>query len=404
MLAKVAWRNIWRNKLRSFVVMISIAIGLWAGIFASSIIKGVNAQRMDNIIHMQSSHIQIHAPKFLDNMEASLAINEASEVIEELEGIPEISFFSERSIFTGMIASAQKGRGVQIIGVNPEREKNVIPLDKYLIEGSYFEGIRKNPILLGKAVADELGVKVKKKVVLTFQGMDGEIVSAAFRVAGIYKTNDTKQDQLSVLVKMDDLAKIAASENAVHEIAILLEDETKLDQTTNALKSSFSDLEIANWKTLLPGIDYANKVSARMNFLLLIILLAAMSFGIINTMLMAVLERVRELGMLMAIGMNRRKVFGMIMLETLFLMLSALPIGLFAGWLTVTYFNKYGIDFSENFSDAFNNVGISSVIYPILEWNFYPVVIILVFIAAFLAAIYPARKAIGLKPAEALHG
>lgn len=404
MLVKVAWRNIWRNKLRSGVVIISIALGLWAGIFASSLIKGVNAQRMDNIINMQSSHIQIHAPKFRENMEATLAIDNFAEVEKVLTENENVQYFSERNIFTGMIASAQKGKGVQIVGVNPEREKDVVPLQKYLVEGKYFEGIKKNPILISKVMADDLGVKLRKKVVVTFQGMDGEIVSAAFRVAGIYKTNDTKQDQLSVMVRNKDIAEIAGTNGAFQEVVIMLNDEENLAIASSELREKLTGLEVLNWKELLPGIDYANKVSERMNYLLLVILLAAMSFGIINTMLMAVLERVRELGMLMAIGMNRRKVFAMIMLETIFLMASALPIGLFIGWATVTYFNKYGIDFSENYSDAFNNVGISSILYPSLEWSFYPIVICLVFVAAFLAAIYPARKAVGLKPADALHG
>jgi len=402
MLAKIAWRNIWRNKLRSGVVIISIAIGLWAGIFASGIIKGVNQQRMVNIINTQSSHIQIHYPGFTNNYEIDKLIDKPDVVNGLLEGNEEVKGYSERLVLNGMVASASNQQPVQIKGVVPEKELSVSPLNNFIVEGEYFEGTKRNPVLIGKALADKLKLKVRKKLVVSFQNADGDFTKLSCRVAGIYNTNDARYDQLTLFMRQSDLARTASLQGKAHEYAIILKNEDNLEAVSEELSKALPDLLVENWKQLMPGFDYANKVSARMNYLLLIILLAAMSFGIINTMLMAVLERVRELGMLMAVGMNRGKIFGMILLETLFLMLTALPIGLLAGWGAVTYFGKFGLDFGEGFDDAFQSVGMSSKIYPFLEWDYYPVVIVLVVIAAFLAALYPARKATKLNPAEAI--
>ena len=403
MLLKVAWRNIWRNKLRSGVVMLAIAIGIWAGIFGSSIANGLNKQRLDNVINSQTSHIQIHQPGFSDNFAMDKLIDDSDgTLIQKLNTNSDIKATSKRTLVTGMAASAATGKGIMLRGVIPEEENKLTHLQDYLVEGKYFEGIKRNPILIGKSLAKKLNVKLRSKIVLTFQDREGEIVTAAFRVVGLYKTNDVRNDELSVYVRKSDLDKlIGFDENQYHELAIILNDVDKLDVVNEQLKSEHDGLLVQSWKELIPGLAIANVVVQRANYLLLLILLLAMSFGIVNTMLMSVLERVREFGMLMAVGMNKTKVFSMIMLETVFLMLTASPIGIGVAWLTINYFGTYGMDFSE-YADGFSNVGIKPIIYPFQTADYYPKVLILVIISAFLAAIYPAIKAIKLNPAEAI--
>ena len=402
MLIKVAWRNIWRNKLRSGIVMIAIAVGIWAGIFASSIANGLNKQRLDNVIYSQTSHIQIHQKGYGDNFELSKFISGDAVKEESLESEEQIKAYSKRTLVTGMVASAASGKGVMIKGVDPNKEKVVSSIENYMVEGDYFEKKKKNPIVLGKTLAEKLNVRLKSKVVLTFQDMEGEIVNAAFRVVGLFKTNDVRNDEMSVYLPQEKLNELLGLEKfAYHELAILLKDERNLNVVDAKIKSENPDLLVQSWKELIPGLAATNVIVGRMNYLLLLILLAAMSFGIINTMLMAVLERVREFGMLMAVGMNKTKVFLMIMLETVFLMMTATPIGILLAYASISYFGKYGMDFS-NYSEGFANVGVKPIIYPFQTADYYPKVIILVVIAAFLAAIYPALKAIRLNPAEAI--
>ncbi len=401
MLPLIAWRNIWRNKLRSAVVLLAIALGIWSGIFASSLMQGVNKQRNDGIIKEQISHLQIHAPGFQDNFEVNKNIKNPEELINEIEKVKSLKAYSPRVVSGGMANTASSGAGVMINGVDPELENNTIGLSKYLVEGKFLEGAKKNPILIGQALAEKLNLKLKKKIILNFPDKNGDIVAAKFKVVGIFKTNDSRNDGLTVYVRKQELANLLGLENEIHEIGILLEEDDKAEVVAANLQTKFPEAEVKSWKAIMPGLDLANKVAVRMNYLLLLILLAAMSFGIVNTMLMAVLERVREIGMLMAVGMSRRRVFVMIMLETCFLMLLGAPLGMFIAFLSIAYLGKYGINLSQ-YGEGFNAAGIEPVIYPSLDFNFYLIVIMLVLVAAVLSSIYPARKAISLKPAEAI--
>lgn len=380
----------------------AIAIGIWAGIFASSIANGLNKQRLDNVIYSQTSHLQIHANGFTENFELNKKIEGGSDILNSVIKKDNVSAATGRTMVTGMVSSAANGQGVMIKGIDPELENTVSLLKEHVIDGKYFEGMKRNPILLGHSLAKKLNVKVRSKVVVNFQDVDNEIVSNAFRVVGIYKTNDARSDEFSVFVRNSDLDPfLGMKEGDLHEIAIMLKDDEQLDQFTTNLKAEQADLSVQNWKELIPGLAAATIIAGRMNYLLLAILLAALSFGIINTMLMTVLERVREFGMLMAVGMNKARVFIMIMLETIFLMLTAAPFGMLIAWLSILYFNTYGMDFSA-YAEGFNNVGVTPIIYPFQNPDYYPKVVGLVIIAAILASIYPALKAINLVPAEAI--
>lgn len=401
MLPLIAWRNIWRNKLRSIVVMMAIALGLWAAIFSSSLGNGVNQGRINSMIQSQVSHIQIHKPGFTDNFETKLYVPNAAEVAKSVAAVPEVSAFTMRSIATGVVSSASAGQGVKIFGVEPTMENGVSDMANKLVEGKYFEGMKRNPIVVGKALADALNLGLRKKVVLNFQSSKGDIVSASFKVCGIYNTNDARNDLLAVYVRKTDLDKLLELEDSFHEMAIITDDKDNIDAVMPGLTQKLEGLSVQSWKDIMPWLETVDIIGERGNYLLLLIILLALSFGIVNTMLMSVLERVREFGMLLAVGMNKKRLFVMIFLETTFLMLTATPFGILFGYLTVQYFAKYGLDLSA-YSDGLQNVGLNPVIYPFLKPSYYGVVIGLVMFAAFLAALYPARRALKLNPAEAL--
>lgn len=401
MLPLIAWRNIWRNKLRSLVVMTAIALGLWAAIFSSSLGNGVNKGRIDSMIQSQVSHIQIHQPNFTDNFETKLFVPNADAVAQTIEKVSSVTAFTMRSIATGVVSSASAGQGVKIYGVIPEMENGVSDMSSKLVEGKYFEGMKRNPIVIGRALAEELNLGLRKKVVLNFQNSLGEIVSASFRVNGIYVTNDARNDMFAVYVRKTDLDNLLELENSFHEMAIITEDKDEVEAILPGIRSSLEGLSVESWKDIMPWLETVDIIGERGNYLLLLIILLALSFGIVNTMLMSVLERVREFGMLLAVGMNKTRLFFMIFLETSFLMLTATPFGILFGYLTVQYFAKFGLNLSA-YSDGLQNVGLNPIIYPHLKPSYYFVVIGLVMLAAFIAALYPARRALKLNPSEAL--
>ena len=246
--------------------------------------------------------------------------------------------------------------------------------------------------------------KIRNKIVLSYQSVDGNIVYDAYRVAGVYRTNNTTFDALNVYVKKSDICpNLGLEENQANELAVLLKANEGEDKIAAYIKSlEINNLSVQTWMDLLPDISMYNEY---MDFFLVYIvgiLLLAMGFGIVNTMLMAVLERVKELGMLMAVGMNKLRVFSMIMLETVLLCMVGAVFGMIISYLLILYTAENGIDLSAMYQEGMEAWGFSAHLYPKIGWDSLIQVTGLVVITGILASIYPARKALKLKPSEAL--
>ncbi len=397
----IAWRNIWRNRTRSMVVIAAIMIGLIGGIFLISFGFGMQEGRTRSIIETQISHIQIHTSTFLEDRYTKDTLPEKADLIKTLDTLSNMRGYSLRTLVGGMANSAKAAGGVSIQGIDPAAEAVVTQLPDRIIEGAYFEGVRRNPVVIGQKLAEKLKVSLKKKIILTFQDKDGEITSGAFRIAGIYKSVNSKYDETNVFVRARDLQKILGQQGQIHEVAILLENDQNTLSLQKNLQTAFPDYQVDSWRETSPDLKLvADSLGASLGIFMSIIMLG-LAFGIINTMLMAVLERTRELGMLMSIGMNKRSIFSMIMLETFFLAMVGVPIGLFIAFGLVTYFGKKGIDMSS-FSDGLNELGFSNIAYTSLDPSYYTQIAIMVAITALLSAIYPALRALRLKPAEAV--
>lgn len=402
MLFQIAWRNIWRNKARSLVVISSIIIGVWAGIFILSFSWGMYKNNINESVYRQLSHIQIHHPTFDEENDSKFTITNTDKKIKKLQSDDRIASVSSRVISTGMISSPTTAGGVKIYGINPSSEVTQIRLNESVRVGAYFDSGKENEILIGEKLAKKLKVKLKSKVVLTFTNIESEIISGAFRIGGIYRSKNISLDEVNVYVQqkhLQELLELKPSES--NEIAILVKDEGQLDAIKTFSTGVVPKGKIEDWKELSPELSMIIESFNLYTYIISGIILLALTFGIINTMLMSVLERIRELGMLMAIGLNKYKIFFMIMLETFYLTLIGTPIGLLSGWLTVTALGKTGINLSM-FSEGLASYGFSSMIYPALDHDKYVIIVTMCLITAILSAIYPAYKALQLNPSEAI--
>lgn len=401
MIATLAWRNIWRSPLRSLVVILAIALGVWALIFLMGISRGMISGYVKTAIEERVSHIQIHEPQFKDDKDVNFVIPNASQVMADIRSEPFVKGASDRILASGMIATAKGARGVQIFGIDPAGENELTGLADRIAEGDYLDADKRNAIVLGDKLAKKLNVKVRSKVVLTFQNKDRQITSAAFRIVGLLKLSNANLEEANIYVRNSDLQRLLGSDGDRHEIAILLNDLDDLDMATNSLKAQYPDLLVEDYTEISPDLElYSSQLDTSLYVFILIVMLALI-FGIINTMLMAVLERIKELGMLMAIGMTKGRVFLMIMLETIMLGMVGAPIGILLSYLSIKGSARNGIDLSD-ISSGFEQFGMSSHIFPEVEASIYINVGIAVAITALLASIYPAIKAIKLKPVEAL--
>lgn len=402
MLWIVSWRNIWRNKVRSGVVILAVALGVWGLLFLLGFTRGIVRDYVKSNIELQTSHFQIHHPEFKKDYEAKFVIPNSNDLRDSLKKDDYTQSFAQRTVAGGMLNTSRGARGMRIFGIEPAEETKVTNMNEHIIEGSFFEDARRNQILISDDLAEKLKLSLRKKVVLTFQDAGGEIVSAAFRISGIFDTKNTPLDMSRVFVKKSDLNKLMGLEqDQFHEIAVRGGEIDVIDQETKRWRRSFPNLLVENYKDLSPELELFNS-QLRINLIIMtIIFMLALIFGIINTMLMAVLERIKEFGMLLSIGMNKAKVFLMVMLETIMLSMVGVPAGVLLGIVSIAYFKEYGLDLS-NFSKAMQNYGINEVVRPYLTLEVYLFVVAAVFVTAVLAAIYPARKATGLNPAEAI--
>lgn len=402
MILKVSWRNIWRNPTRSLVIMGALLVGMFSGVFTSTFMHGWLQQRIRDGVETEISHLRVQTPEFKKTGDFENFLTNTSKVENYVLSLDHVDGVSPRISIQAMISSAETATGVQLHGVNPEKESAVININEKIVDGKWFEGVKRNPIIIGEKLANKLKIKLRSKVVITMQDAEGNIVSGAFRVAGIYKTINSSFDEMNIWTRKSDIQKLTAlPTDASHEILVHADDYDYIDPVTEKISNQYASLITQSWHKFSPEFAVLTEMGNMYMYIFVVIILLALGFGIVNTMLMVVLERVHELGMLMAVGMNKKRIFSMIMIETLFLSIIGGFSGIVCGIWATNYFGKTGIDLSI-WSDGLEEWGYSAIIYPAFDWSTMLVIAILVILTGIIAAIYPAYRALKLAPAEAI--
>lgn len=471
MTGSIAWKNVWRNKKRSLVVIIAVTLGIVAGVLLMGIMEGWAKQRLHSAVYNEISHIQIHYKEFVKNEELNLTVRNIDETLQKIDSLAELSGWTKRTKIIAMANTPWANTGVILHGVDAEMEKRVteihqkivpgggryldnqspgdilisdktaelLKLKQYMVTDSMIGELRKEKIpgtLLAKlenlkdirfrspgdfreALKKRLSVKesdkygriilekaldyrLRNKVQITLSDREGNPVQGIFRVCGIFKTNNTGFDQSTAFFNEKELAKLyGGGEILTHEIAVLLKDIDDAGKVRDRLSLISGENEVRTWKELAPDAAFMNDFMIIYYFIFIGIIMLALAFGIINTMLMAVLERTKELGMLMAIGMNRRKIFIMIMLETVFLTITGAVTGVLLGWAIVKFLGRTGIHFS-GWGEGFEAIGFAARVYPVATPEFFVFTTVMVITTAVISSIWPARKALSLNPVEAL--
>jgi putative ABC transport system permease protein len=402
MIWSIAWRNVWRNKVRSIIMMVAIALGLFAGVFTMAFMQGAVDARISSATKSELAHLQIHAPHFLDNNESSIYIQNSGEFVIEIEKIDGVLAASQRLVAEPFIMAAHGTGGGRLIGIWPEKEKKVTDIWEHVIEGTYLEKTgRMPPVLIGEKLKKRLQLKTGSKINVQMVDLNGDLSSKGFRVSGIYKTNNTTYDETHLFVLYDDLqSQLGIENNAAHEIAVIVKNADEAATIKPAIQEIAANLDVQTWKELSPEMSILTDTLDQYMYIFILIILLGLCFGIINTMLMAVLERTKEIGMLMAVGMNKRRIFSMIILESVMLTLSGGILGIIIGSGVTKIFETKPIDVSM-FSEGLEKYGFATQIYTSLKIETIVIITILVIVTGILSAIYPARKALKLNPAEA---
>ncbi|MGL1888596.1 MAG: FtsX-like permease family protein, partial [Reichenbachiella sp.] len=402
MIPKLAWRNIWRNKTRSMVVIIALMSGLTAAVFISAMMTGMTAKWVEASINQELSEVQVHQKEYLIMEDLTMTLDEKT-VQSSIKNNKEVSTFSSRLQCDAMAMTANNNTQVRLLGIDPEIEKTVTTINEKIIEGDYFiSKSRTKPIVVSKKLCDKLKIRLKSKIIISLADANNQPQAETFNVVGIYHTGNTLFDETNVFVLKNQLHNIIGiEEGQSHVIAIRTHEEVVLDSLTAFINDQFPKAVARDWRALSPTINMASSMMGTYSYILISVVLIALVFGIINTMLMVILERTKEIGMLRALGMNNNKIGWMILLETVILCLIGVLIGNFISYVLVTWTGQTGISLDQ-YAEGFESMGIASTIYPSIANEFYLHITIMVVFTALFSSIFPIIRAFKLNPATAI--
>jgi ABC-type lipoprotein release transport system permease subunit len=401
MLLKIAWRNIWRQRRRSVIVIISVAIGIVATLLTETLSRGMMLQMLENQIGSHVAHIQVHRKGFEANQVVQNYLPARTKVERLVSEIPEAEYYSERTITFGLISSARSSSGVTIVGIDPRREERVTTIEKSLVAGQYLSA-RRNEVIVGKKLAEKLGVGVGDKIVAMATALDGHIGSDVFRIVGLYETFSSEFDKVYIYVPLKESQEMLALDGDVSEVAIILRDRNRLDQVQQALERGLGgSYEVLTYPEILPFLVLQLDLFQESMLVFYAIIGIALIFGIINTMLMSVFERMTEFGVLKAIGMRNGRLVVMILLEALFLGVIGSVGGFVVGYFIYLPLSHSGVNLSM-FSASLNSFGVGAIIYPVLTVDGVLNALLIIPLIAVLGAIYPALKAARFEPVAAM--
>ena len=402
MLFIISWRNIWRNKKRTLVLISAVTVGVWSMLFLGSLMRGMQAQLVRNATSFFTGHIQIHKKGYREDPVVENSIESPESIIPVLkENLPPGSHWAERVKVPGMASNAYGASGVIIVGIDPGREKAVSSLQILIRNGEYLRPGDTRGIIVGHALAEDFKTRIGKKIVLTAQDLNGNIASRAFRIRGIFYADTETQEKTFVFIPLRAAQEMLKMGNEISEIAILLPDYKRAHGVTGTLKRLIPRYEIHTWKELLPVTVAMLKMYDFFIWIWYIVAFIAMAFGILNTTIISIMERTREFNLMQALGMKPGWIIGGILIESAFILSIGMLSGNVTGLLSSSYLDKVGLDLSI-FSRGAQFFGLPRIIYPSLLPKDIVIANIIVFVLGTIVNIYPAWRITRLNIVKAL--
>ena len=412
-LISVAWRNLWRHRRRSLITAGAMAIGIAMCMASLCFQDGMFNQIFDVMVEQRLGHIQLHHPNYPGTRVMHDTIPDASQVLDTLDGQPTTQTASPRLNGFGLIGGEQKSAGALLVGVFPDRTATAGRLDDRILEGRYLANEAAGEVVLGHKLFADLELKDKAapftgdyEVVVVTQAADGSLGNAIYTVVGTYKTGDDQMDRAGGYLHLTDLQDLLVLPDQIHQVTLLTHNPNTIASSTAALRQVIQSdaLEVQAWWEADPQTANLMNLRDTSMFIVLGIVLGAAAFGVLNTMMMSVFERTRELGVLRALGIRAGRMIGLVVLESTFLAGVSCVLGLILGGALDYYLVTVGYDMSAASPDgfSFNGVMLDPVVYGAVYPSSIAVVVSAVFIISILASLWPAWRAASLRPVEAI--
>ena len=397
LLVQLSWRNLWRHRRRTLILITTICVAVGSVLVLNALLRGMQMSMVETAIDNLNGHFKVVAPGYLDDPGIKKSFR------FEPSGHPELASYgirgwTSRVRVPAVIRSERETRGVQFVGVVPGSE-NISFLGDVEIDGEYLSGSDDRRILVGHALAQQLETGVGRRVVLITQGVDGGNRESGYRIAGVYDAVGTGIEKAFVFTGITSVQELLAID-AVTEVSVRLTEGVQEPPVLHRLTRTFTDLDVRTWQDLEPQAAMMHEMADATVSIWFLIVMGALIFGLVNTLVTAVMERIRELGMLRAIGMGRGAVIAQVVIESMITMAIGISVGVVLGLLGYLWLAD-GIDLSA-FSEGLELTGIRPELVPRLWAQDVALVVGLSLALGFLASIYPAQRAVRIQPLDAM--
>lgn len=403
----MAFRNIFRQRRRSILTGLSMLGGFFMAALFIGFSDGSYNDIIDKFTRTRMGHIQIHEKTYLDRPSLYKTINNIPEIGGILESTKNVESWTPRLFSAGLVSVGMKTAGVQIIGIDPEKERQTTQFDSKILDGRSFSDIPSHEAILGKGLAEILKAAVEDEIVIISQASDGSIAEDLYRIVGILSSGDDIGDRTAFYLHLQDAQELLTLEGRVHEIAVTL---TKLNKVvkTNRLIAEKIDGEILvshTWQEFAKAFYSAMKADQEGMWIMLVIIVIIVAVGVLNTVLMSVLERRREYGILKALGTRPKQIVKLVILEVSILALISIILGTGLGLLSNSYLAAHGFNISKFYKGmetlTYGGIKFETMKSVVNLRSFIIPTVTIVFVAIFVG-FFPALKAARTDPAKTM--
>lgn len=402
----LAWRNVWRNPRRSFLTLSAIAFACILLVFMLSFQLGSYESMINASVRLSTGHLQIQALGYQNDRKMEQVVPDPRKIMERLGRIPGISGITVRSYAFAMASSSSRTRGIMVMGIDPASEGKVTTLPTQIREGKYLDQDESDGCLIGTLLSRMLRAGIGDEITLLGMGLDGSVAATVVRVSGIYSSGIEEIDRSVLSIPNSRFDEIFSMNSSVHAVVISAHDLSNLRSAAEMIKKNLGKdlraLAVLDWGELTPGLKQSIKLDLFSGFLMYTALVLVVAFSITNTFIMAIFERNKEFGVLMALGARPGRLVGMLLAEASILNFLGVCSGMVAGALLTLFFQFRGIDMGEAGRIA-EQYGLSTIFYPRLGLISLITGPAMVMVITFFSAFIPTLKVMRMTPSEALN-
>lgn len=400
-MTRLAWRNLWRNRRRTIIMLAAISMGVWAMIFMTAMLRGMVDGMVEDGLRVLPGHVQMHNPLYRDDPSIENSVEEPSGELLAALNSGEVSGWSARLRIPAMISSERDNRGVILLGVDPGQELAVGFDPASIVEGRFLEDPADTGLVLGQKLVERLETRLGKRVVVMSQDPDNNVADRGFRIVGIYRANLEAQEMGFIYAGRNTVQEMLGVEGLISELAVEGPDSRDVDGLVELVRGAApEDTEVLGWQDLDEYLGLMVGLMDGFVLVFMVVIFLALSFGLINTLMMAVFERVREIGLMQALGMKPSSILYQVLLESMVLLALGLFVGNALGLATLLPLMG-GIDLS-GVAEGLEMAGMSSTLYPALYFSDFLLASIVVIVLGLVTSLLPAWRASQYRPVEAI--